>query len=93
MGEETIALKQNDNSEVNMLLLEIPLAHSKANIITKALTLETKNPNLKSAINLNPTSRGLEVKVKSPDLSSLRAAINTFIRWIDLGLNLMDVNS
>ena len=72
--------------------LKIP-AHA-AEICRRAVEIETQNEALlRSKVELSSDPQGLRMTVLASDLSSMRAALNTYLRWISMCVDLMDNKS
>jgi len=74
------ALHENNFSEIR----EGP---EEAKIVLESLKPEIKNRIPKTTININLSENILKLTLESDDLSSLRAAINSYLRWINTALN------
>ena len=58
----------------------------EANIIAKSINPEIKNKIPKTDVDLKLNKNIFLLKIISKDTSSLRAAINSYLRWIDTAL-------
>lgn len=59
--------------------------------VLAALGPETEDPVQRSKIALEPCDEGLLLRIQSEDLVSFRAALNTWIRLIDIALDMVKV--
>ncbi|HEY0196175.1 MAG TPA: KEOPS complex subunit Pcc1 [Methanobacterium sp.] len=66
----------------------------QAKIVMKALEPEiNSSPSERSTVKLNLTGTILDVNIKASDVTSLRASVNSYLRWIMLSVDVMNVNS
>lgn len=64
----------------------------QAKIVMKALEPElNSSPSERSSVELNLTGKVLNVDITASDVTSLRAAVNSYLRWIMLSLNVINV--
>jgi len=76
---------------MNELYIDLQIPHERAYICQKALALETKSESLhRSEIKLEESKQGLRISINAKDLSAMRAAINTYLRWVIMCCNLID---
>jgi len=59
--------------------------------VLAALGPEAEDPIQRSEINLEACDRGLLIEIQSEDLVSFRAALNTWIRLIDIASKMVKV--
>ena len=65
----------------------------QAEIVIKALEPELdSSPSERSTVKLNLTGKVLDVNIQASDSTSLRASVNSYIRWIMLSLDVLNVN-
>lgn len=65
----------------------------QAKIVMKALEPEiNSSPSERSTVKLNLTGTILDVNIKASDVTSLRASVNSYLRWIMLSVDVMNVN-
>lgn len=65
----------------------------QAEIVMKALEPElNSSPSERATVELNLTGKVLDVNIQASDSTSLRASVNSYIRWIMLSLDVLDVN-
>lgn len=63
---------------------------NQANIILKALKPEINtSPSQRATVELNLKNKILDVSIKASDATSLRAAVNSYLRWIMLSLDVI----
>ncbi len=60
---------------------------SSAKIISDSIEPEIKHRIPKTKVNLKIKGKKLFLEIKAKDISSLRAAINSYLRWINTALN------
>jgi len=71
---------------MNTLEAEFTLTEEKAKIIADSLELESReNKNERSKTKVSYEGKKLNLKIESPDLHALRAAVNTYFKWIIMG--------
>lgn len=63
---------------------------NQANIILKALKPEiNSSPSQRATVELSLKNKILDVSIKASDATSLRAAVNSYLRWIMLSLDVI----
>jgi len=60
---------------------------SEAALVAASLSPELKQKIPKTNVELSRSKNGLSLKIKSEDVSSLRAACNSYLRWIATAIN------
>jgi KEOPS complex subunit Pcc1 len=66
---------------------------NQAEIIMKALEPEVdSSPSERATVELNLTGKVLDVNITASDATSLRASVNSYLRWIMLSLDVLNVN-
>lgn len=66
----------------------------QAEIILKALEPEIKSsPSHRASVKLKMDGRNLDMNILAEDVTSLRAAINSYIRWIMLSLDVLGIKN
>lgn len=60
---------------------------SDAKVVYDALSPEIKNRIPKTKVKVNLEKTVLKLEVQADDISSLRAASNSYLRWINTALN------
>jgi tRNA threonylcarbamoyladenosine modification (KEOPS) complex Pcc1 subunit len=59
----------------------------EARIVASSLDPEIKNKIPKTKVDVSLSNKTFKLKIESNDLSSLRAACNSYLRWINTALN------
>ena len=59
----------------------------EARIVYKSLNPEIKNKIPKTDVKINLTDKSFNMVIEAKDISSLRAACNSYLRWINTALN------
>ena len=59
----------------------------EVNIIVKSLIPEIKQKIPKTNVEITHSDKTLYLKIETNDISSLRAACNSYLRWIDTALS------
>jgi tRNA threonylcarbamoyladenosine modification (KEOPS) complex Pcc1 subunit len=68
---------------MNTLEVEVTLPKEVAEACVSAVGPETASDALtRSEIRIEPTEKGVKLKVEASDLHALRAAANTYLRWV-----------
>ncbi|PTD93836.1 hypothetical protein C9439_05495 [archaeon SCG-AAA382B04] len=68
-----------------MHTLDISIPTKKPEVIKKSLEPELKSsPTKKSEIKIEKQKNQIKLKIKSRELSSFRAAMNSWLRWIQV---------
>jgi len=90
---------------MNELQIDLQLPREKVEVCQKALALETESESLhrseikleefehrkpKACENEHQRVDGLRISVNAKDLSAMRAAVNTYLRWVIMCCNLID---
>lgn len=64
----------------------------QAGIVMKALEPEiNSSPSERATVKLNLNGKILHVDITASDTTALRAAVNSYLRWITLSLDVIDV--
>ena len=63
----------------------------EASIIQKSLSPEIKHKVPKTDINIRVSDKTIFLEISSNDTSSLRAAINSYLRWINTAINVKKI--
>jgi len=58
-----------------------------ANIIAEAITPEIKHRIPKTKVDISISGKKLFLDINAKDISSLRAAINSYLRWINIAID------
>jgi len=81
MGERNVKPSSEMNFKLNVLL---HLGEEEARIIYRALLPEVKDvPSRRTSVNLELTKDGIMLSISAADPVALRAASNSFLRFID----------
>jgi len=59
----------------------------EARIVSESLNPEIKNKIPKTKVKVSLTGKTFSIEIDAKDLSSLRAACNSYLRWINTALN------
>jgi tRNA threonylcarbamoyladenosine modification (KEOPS) complex Pcc1 subunit len=62
-------------------------SEDEARIVTSSIDPEIKNKIPKTKVQTSLSGKTFTITIESADLSSLRAAINSYLRWINTALN------
>jgi len=62
-------------------------SNKEAKIIAESLTPEIKHKIPKTNIEISISGNKISLQINAKDLSSLRAACNSYLRWINTALN------
>lgn len=66
----------------------------QAEIVMKVLEPEVdSSPSERSRVDLNLTGKIMDVNITASDVTSLRASVNSYLRWIMLSLDVLNVKS
>ena len=71
-----------------MRCAEINIGVENPAIVLAALAPETKGSLARTKVNLLATSEGIDLRIDAEDISALRAALNSYLRWIDLAIKI-----
>jgi tRNA threonylcarbamoyladenosine modification (KEOPS) complex Pcc1 subunit len=58
-----------------------------ANIIAESINPEIKHKIPKTNVKVSVKGKSISLKIEAKDVSSLRAACNSYLRWINISLN------
>ncbi len=67
-----------------MIKANFKIMPSNPYIIFKALSVETERDIPKTKVHLEYDEKNLMINIESENISSMRAAINSYMRWITL---------
>ena len=59
----------------------------EAKIVSESLNPEIKNKIPKTTVKVNLSDKTFTLEITAEDISSLRAACNSYLRWINTALN------
>jgi len=62
-------------------------SEEEAKIVLESLNPEVKNKIPKTDVQISISKKKLSLNIKSDDISSLRAACNSYLRWINTALS------
>lgn len=66
------------------------LSRDEAEILAKAIRPEAEDiPSKRVSVEIEALDRGLRLRIRAVDLTALRAALNSFIRFVDAALTSM----
>jgi tRNA threonylcarbamoyladenosine modification (KEOPS) complex Pcc1 subunit len=71
-------------------LFHFPSAQD-ASVIAQSLSPEIQHKIPKSNVTFSVDKKTLEVSIKSEDVSSLRAACNSYLRWVQTALDVKNL--
>jgi tRNA threonylcarbamoyladenosine modification (KEOPS) complex Pcc1 subunit len=80
----------NQNKNYKMLLLKFIFtfdSNNETKIVFKSIEPEIKNKIPKVFIKASFSNKTLHLEIEAKDINSLRAASNSFLRWINTALN------
>jgi len=76
---------------MNRLEVTLRIPAQAAEICRRSVEIETQSEALiRSKVDLSCDGVGLRMTVTSSDLSSMRAALNTYLRWISMCVGLLE---
>jgi tRNA threonylcarbamoyladenosine modification (KEOPS) complex Pcc1 subunit len=58
-----------------------------ANVIAESINPEIKHKIPKTNVEVSVKGKSISLKIEAKDVSSLRAACNSYLRWINIALN------
>ncbi len=61
-------------------------SEEEAKIVLESLNPEVNNKMPKTDVNISVSKKKLSLEIESDDISSLRAACNSYLRWINTAL-------
>lgn len=75
---------------MNTLEIELDVPKNVADICAKSIGIETGSENLRrSTVDMHRGRKGLSLVIKSKDLHAMRAALNTYLRWVIMCCGIM----
>ena len=78
------------SSGKHLLQVFFKIPESEAEIILKSVSLEIEtSPSKRSSASLRLVEGGLLLKIEAEDLTALRAAANSFLRFIDAAVEVL----
>jgi len=64
--------------------------HPRADVIERALKPESAEPMPKMSVRISKDGDRITLDIESQDMNGLRAAINSYLRWIDMTVRITD---
>lgn len=64
--------------------------HPRADVIERALRPESEDTISKMSIRISKEGDRVTLDIESQDINGLRAAINSYLRWIDMTIRITD---
>lgn len=78
---------------MNELKIRLDIPTEIAKICCESIGIETKSSALsRSKIDLGHGKDCLKIDINSQDLSAMRAALNTYLRWVIMCCDLLKIN-
>lgn len=68
------------------LVLKLKLPRAIAKCVKEVISVETTEKLSRSSVTISESNGWVQLVIKSDDTSSLRAAANSYIRWIDIAI-------
>ena len=62
-------------------------SEDEVNVVVRSLIPEIKHKIPKTNVEVTSSGKKLYLKIETNDISSLRAACNSYLRWIDTAIN------
>lgn len=69
---------------------EITIEHPRAAIIESTVRPESRGEFPKTSIKISRQDDKLTITIDSSDVNGLRAAINSYLRWMDMAVTIVD---
>ncbi|MBD6956002.1 MAG: KEOPS complex subunit Pcc1 [Thermoplasmata archaeon] len=70
---------------------EIRIDTPNAGIICKSIGVEGKRSIPRTEVNIDCSDDNLTIRISASDINALRAAINSYMRWINLVMELLEM--
>jgi len=71
--------------------ISIQVDEALAKVLDGSLTPEAERPSsARSSVSLEPSGSLLELRIIASDVTALRAAVNSYLRWVDAILDLLN---
>jgi tRNA threonylcarbamoyladenosine modification (KEOPS) complex Pcc1 subunit len=83
----------NECGELNhaMASISIEVDENLVLVLAGSLQPEVESPSSsRSRVSLEPSEGRLELRINASDVTALRAAVNSYLHWVDSILNLLD---
>ncbi len=71
----------------SIILTDIP----EPGNLAKAMEVEGRSEMSRTSMKMEVGDNGLKIKIEAEDVSSLRAAINSYLRWLRIAMDTNDV--
>ncbi|MFC2154398.1 KEOPS complex subunit Pcc1 [Candidatus Altiarchaeota archaeon] len=75
---------------MNRLELGVALPSDKAQVLVGSLHPETTQKQARSEVTVKQGGDGLVIEVEAQDLHAMRAAVNTYLRYMIMNLKLLE---
>jgi KEOPS complex subunit Pcc1 len=72
-------------------IAEFEFNEEDAEIIYQSLVVESFREIPRTKIELSASDKKLKLVIHAEDLNALRSAINSYLRWINLSINLLEL--
>jgi len=69
---------------------EIVLEHPRADVIESTIRPETRGEFAKTRISISRQNDKVKIAIESSDVNGLRAAINSYLRWMDMAVKIVE---
>ena len=82
----------NERGELNQAKasVSIEVDGNLVKVLAKSLQPEVESPSSsRSRVSLEPSDGRLELRISASDVTALRAAVNSYLRWVDSIINLL----
>jgi len=76
---------------MNELIINLQMPEKLSEICCKSIALENRELE-RSSVDVSCTGNGIKIYITASDLSALRAALNTYMRWVILCCELVENN-
>jgi len=71
--------------------ISIQVDEALVKVLAGSLTPEAERPSsARSSVSLEPSGSLLELRIIASDVTALRAAVNSYLRWVDAILDLLN---
>lgn len=90
MGQKETPRHKNGYCKImNELIIKLEIPKTIADASCKSIGIETNHVLNRSSVDLNYEDDFLGIRIKANDLHALRAALNTYLRWIIMCYDLL----
>ncbi|KON29302.1 hypothetical protein AC482_06895 [miscellaneous Crenarchaeota group-15 archaeon DG-45] len=84
-------MKNGSLAEEALADIDIEAPEELVNILIRALRPETERPSSdRSTVSIGARGRHLSLRIWASDISALRAALNSYLRWAEAALNVLE---